>query len=134
MKTKVKWLNRSIATHGPYLTLCTSEEQFILALKQLKLATNKLFVSNGALATLHTFTHDKEGIICIVCIDKQLDRKPSEIVGTLVHEAVHVWQEYISYIGEDSPGKEQEAYAIQAISQELVQSYSDQLSTNNDRR
>lgn len=127
MKTKIKWLNRNLAAHGPYLTLCTTQEQFNLALRHLKLNTHGPYVSNNAIATLHTFEHEKQVIVCIVCISKQDGRKPSEIVGTLVHEAVHVWQEYAKYIGEDSPGKEQEAYAIQAIAQQLVQAYSDQL-------
>ena len=127
MKTKVKWLKRHVAAHGPYLALCTTQEQYNLALKHLKINIQEKYVSDNALATLHTFIHEPEGIVCIVCINKQDGRKPSEIIGTLVHEAVHVWQEYAKYIGEDSPGKEQEAYAIQAIAQELVQSYSDQL-------
>ena len=43
-----------------------------------------------------------------------------EVAGLLIHEAVHVWQGYARDLGEDNPGDEQEAYAIQSIAQELL--------------
>lgn len=65
--------------------------------------------------------------MCIVALDTSRSRNPIEIAGLLVHEAVHVWQEYCDSIGEAFPGKEQEAYAIQAIAQELMDEYSRRL-------
>lgn len=127
MKPKIKWLKRFVAAPGPHLVLCTTQEQFDLALKDLKLNIQEKFVGDGAPASTHTFKNEEYGIACVVCIRDNLEKKPSEIAGILVHEGVHVWQEYAEYIGEDSPGKEQEAYAIQAIVEELIQSYSDQL-------
>ena len=58
-----------------------------------------------------------------MCIAVTGNRLPVEVAGLLVHEAVHVWQEYADRIGETHPGREQEAYAIQAISQELMTEY-----------
>jgi len=37
-----------------------------------------------------------------------------------VHEAVHAWQEWCDYYGELTPGREQEAYGIQSVAQELM--------------
>jgi hypothetical protein len=36
---------------------------------------------------------------------------------------VHVWQQHCEDIGERNPGSEQEAYAVQAIAQELMAEY-----------
>jgi predicted Zn-dependent protease len=58
--------------------------------------------------------------VCVVCVQGWENRDPIEIAGLLVHEAVHVWQEHAYSIGEDTPGSEQEAYAIQAVAQELL--------------
>ncbi len=56
----------------------------------------------------------------MVCLRETEGRKPVEVAGLLVHEAVHVWQAYADHIGEAQPGREQEAYAIQCIAQELM--------------
>jgi hypothetical protein len=50
------------------------------------------------------------------------------VAGLLVHEAVHIWQEHCERIGEDSPGRETEAYSIQWISQQLFWEYVRQVS------
>ena len=55
-----------------------------------------------------------------MCLEDWRGRHPVEVAGLLVHEAVHIWQQYADRIGEDEPGREQEAYAIQAISHELM--------------
>lgn len=50
------------------------------------------------------------------------------MAGMLIHEAVHVWQAYSANMGETNPGDEQEAYAIQSISQELLAEYARRIS------
>ena len=118
----MKWLNRRIACPGPYLALCTSEKQYIKALKHLKIKSNNLWVDNKANATTHVFDNNSGELCCVVCINVEHHNKV-EVYGLLVHEAVHVWQEYVQRIGEHTPGNEQMAYGIQNISQELINEF-----------
>lgn len=55
-----------------------------------------------------------------MCVRGWENRDPVEVAGLLIHEAVHIWQEWCEYYGEVAPGREQEAYAVQAIAQELM--------------
>ena len=125
-KPKYKWLERWVSKPGPYLTLCLSEDEQKHATKGL---TDHFlrFPESGALC--HTFTDSRNHELCaIVSVSHEMQmRAPIQIVGLLVHEAVHVWQAYIENMGEHAPGNEQEAYAIQAITQELLTEYARRL-------
>lgn len=122
MKTKVEWLDRRIAAPGPYLALCLSEEQFHAALAHCGILPGAApFLSTThADATAHMLTNKQGDLTCIVCLGTCEGRSGVEIAGLLVHEAVHIWQQYTERIGEAHPGAEQEAYAVQSISQELM--------------
>lgn len=120
---KTRWLDRRIARPGPYLALRLSEAEFRDALAHLKAPEVPRWVSSGADATMHTFQHPDGKTACIVCLAGHQGRNPVEIAGLLIHEAVHIWQQYCNDIGEHAPGAEQEAYAIQAIAQELMAEY-----------
>ena len=118
---KTRWLDRRIAAPGPYLTLCLTEGEYLEAMKPCKINHPGAWVTPGtASATTHSLFNDKNQVVCVVCVQDWHGRDPIEVAGLLVHEAVHVWQEYAARIGETAPGIEQEAYAIQAISQELM--------------
>lgn len=114
------WLDRRIGRAGPYLALCLSQGEFREAMKQLKAPMIPHWVSPGANATMHSLEHEESGLCCIVCMDGHQGRDPIEVAGMLVHEATHVWQQWCDGIGESEPGREQEAYAIQCIAQELM--------------
>lgn len=73
-------------------------------------------------ATTHLLNND-EGLAAVVCMRDPAGRTPVEVAGLLVHEAVHIWQEWCAYFGEKSPGLEQEAYAVQSLSQYLMAEY-----------
>lgn len=81
------------------------------------------WVNSGSDATMHTFDHEDGGAVCIVCLHEWQGRSPVEVAGLLIHEAVHIWQTYCDLIGERAPGREQEAYGIQAIAQELMAAF-----------
>ena len=122
-----KWLDRRIARPGPYLTLCTTEAEYLAAIRDIENEYPVPWVSNGADATTHFYDNDNKQTVAIVCIRNTGDHTPVEVAGLLVHEEVHVWQQYCLDIGERSPGMEQEAYAIQSISQELMDAYAAKL-------
>lgn len=119
---KTRWLDRRITLPGPYLALCLSEDEFRKAVAHLKAPVVPQWVSSGADATMRTFERDGKAV-CIVCLSGTEGRSGVEIAGMLIHEAVHIWQQYCEDIGERHPGDEQEAYAIQAIAQELLAEY-----------
>lgn len=126
--SKVTWLDRRIAAPGPYLALCLNEEQFHAALWHCGIAADAapFLSSTHADATAHVLTNKRGELTCVVCLGDCSDRSGVEIAGLPVHEAVHVWQQYAERIGEAHPGVEQEAYAIQAIAQELMAEYARQ--------
>lgn len=119
----LKWLNRRVAAAGPYLVLCQSEAEFKRAVRHLKVDAHDGWVRSAQADASTHFYRTGGNFACVVCIRNTAKRKPVEIYGLLVHEAVHVWQEYTEFYGEASPGREQEAYAIQAIAQELINDY-----------
>jgi hypothetical protein len=127
----VRWLDRRIAKPGPHLALCLSEAEYLAATKHLNISSPSPWINAGADATMHTFETQDGQQSCIVCLGPVDERSPIEIAGLLVHEATHIWQRYAESMGEDRPGAEQEAYAIQAISQELMEAYAQRIATCN---
>ena len=59
----------------------------------------------------------------LVCVGAGSERDALEVILTLVHEAVHVWQFVREVIGERAPGIEMEAYGIEGISRGLIEVY-----------
>lgn len=128
---KLRWCNRGLLYLPFAFTLVTSEQQFYAELKKLKVPRHKWprFIANEhSDATVHSFAETKEhDAFKIVCVDIKRSKNGVEIAGLIVHEAVHIWQDFAGNIGETYPSAEFEAYAIQAISQELMQCYVESL-------
>ena len=125
---KVRWLDRRIAAPGPFLALCLSEAEFKAAMRHLRLKDYGAWISNDhSYATAHYIRTPAGKLCCVVCLRGAENHSPVEVAGLLVHEAVHAWQEYAADIGEASPGREQEAYAIQSIAQELMAEFARRL-------
>lgn len=124
------WLDRRIGPPAPYLALCLTEKEFDAACDDLRLSLrNRPNMIHNAWSngTTHILENAERELAAIVCISNYEHRNPVEVAGLLVHEAVHIWQEYRARIGEKNPGSEQEAYAIQSISQELMQAFADRV-------
>ena len=122
---KLTWLDRRVAAPGPYLTLVTSQDEFDAALRHFKMQPGTPYLSSArADATVHFFFDNRRGeSVAVVALGDTTGRSSVEIAGLLVHEAVHIWQTHRENIGETHPGREQEAYAVQGIAQELMAEY-----------
>lgn len=119
---KPQWLNRGLVT-GPYYTLCLDEKDFHREMRRMKLPRNvwpAFMGSDHADATAHILENPTGDLCVVVCLAGWASRKPIEVAGLLVHEAVHIWQEFCARIGENKPSAEFEAYSIQLLSQELM--------------
>ena len=121
---KARWLDRGLLEFG-YYTLCTTEKQYARVLKQLKIKKRdapSFLNTPQANASVHHFV--QEGKQCsVICLGEVGNYDDNQVIALLVHEAVHLWQEFKDFIGERNPGIETEAYAIQSLSQSLITEY-----------
>jgi hypothetical protein len=120
------WLDPTLI-RGDFLCLCTTEAEFVKELKRTKVPTPwPKWIDDDALAMTHFIVTAKGNRASFVCLgNKKLDG--IAVAGLLVHEAVHVVQEYFRYIGEESPSIEFQAYSIQKVSTVLLHSYLEKL-------
>ena len=121
---KINWLDRKIGHHGPYLALVLSQKEYDQAIKHCDGQPGHSYIkTDRAHATAHYLDNAQGELCCIVALGETAGRTGIEIAGLLVHEAVHIWQAWCDSIGEREPAAEQEAYAIQSISQILMAEY-----------
>jgi len=127
LRKGAEWIDRDLITSPFYIGLCQTETQFKRELKRLKIPESECsdwITADDKDATvwhLQELGGDKQ--CCLVCLRKKRDTKPAEIIGLLIHEAVHVWQSIRENIGEKEPSSEFEAYSIQSIAQRLIEAY-----------
>lgn len=121
-----EWLDRRIARPGPCLALCLDEDAFRQTCVECDLEPPPWLPTEQSDAAVHLFWVNGRRT-AVVCMRRWDKHEPVEVAGMLVHEAVHVWQDYADGIGEHVPGREQEAYAIQAIAQELMAEFARQI-------
>ena len=122
--TYIKWIDRDLITSPYCIGLCQSEKKFIKELKRLKVNDLPEWIGEGKDATVHYILDSKTGEkCCIVCIREKPDTTPHDVIGLIVHEATHCFQWICEDINEKNPSREFEAYAIQGISQKLIQEY-----------
>ena len=122
------WLDRALLITPIYFGLCKSEKDFNKELKRLGIARKEWprFISDNSNATIHFFDNKSNAKrCCIVCVKSEKGISKIQLYALLVHEAVHIWQAIRENIGERYPASEQEAYAIQAISQQLFTAYNE---------
>ena len=120
----MKWLDRDWI-RGDYLGVCISESAWEKQMKDMGIKHPDSYVTHDANATTHFLNNSDGRRATIVCIRPDPKRTGIQVAALLAHEAVHVFQSYCDYIGEDHPSKEFEAYCIQNIFQELAQGYAE---------
>ena len=126
MKTRLHWCDRTLVLCPVFYAVCTSEKQFSREMKRLNVKEPPPFLkSTHAHATGHHFEFEDRKT-SIVCMGSTKGRKLVEIVGLLAHEATHLWQAIRDHIGEHSPSIEFEAYSVQCITQQLIESWAAQ--------
>lgn len=120
-----KWLDRTLFK-GPYLTLVFSEAEFRSAVRRLGIKDAGGWLPDACMACVHTY-QQRGDLTCVVAMNPNaLDADPLDGVGTLIHEATHVWQkvESLHSLGEHGRfGSESEAYAVENIAMRLIDEY-----------
>jgi hypothetical protein len=120
----MKYCDRTPGKRLPFFGLCLSQREFDAEMKRLKITEHIPFVTPGSDATTHTLDNKRTGnTITVVCLQPNRRHKEYEVMALLVHEGVHIWQEYRRGLGEKEPSSEFEAYCVQAISEELFKAY-----------
>lgn len=130
---RLNWLDRTLVLSSHHITLCTTPRLFKKALKHLKIPKSQqpdFLNSWHADATSHYFEnqHDRSKAV-VVCIPLAPNKTREQVYALIVHEAVHIWQQIEQTLG-DIHSPETEAYAIQNITQSLIEEYDRQITTD----
>lgn len=115
------WCGRSLLKSPIRYGLCLSQNDFDIALIKMGMEPER-WLERGDAAVTHFYTSTENKVRVIVCIRPKRGAIENTY-ATLVHEAVHVWQEIRDYIGEARAGNEQEAYCIEQIAHNLMTAY-----------
>lgn len=124
----MRWANKTLVTALVRYRLCMSAQEFHSIMRWLRVPMTqrpKFIVGNSCCAVTHTFDRYDGRRFCVVCFQFRKDEAPLNVVSTLIHEAVHVWQITKEYIEETAPSCEFEAYSIEKIAYELIKEYRD---------
>ena len=123
----MRWLGREMVL-GPHLFLATSEEAFKRAMRGLGIAREKrpAWLSEDANGCVHSFMHKNGSLACVVSFRPPQQFDGIDVACTLVHEAVHVFQQWCNHYGERAPSREFEAYSIDAIAGQLMRAWVEQ--------
>jgi hypothetical protein len=122
--TKAKWVDNVMIRSHHKIAICISEEDFKFELRRLNVPETQWdeWLSDDSSAYTHVFDsvdNNKPSKIVIICVRP----KQEEAIFYLIHEAVHIYQEEMRYIGETTPSDEFMSYSIEAIATNLIKGY-----------
>ena len=118
---KSRWLDRD-TVRAPHTTLCLSEASYLQAAREYGISSPPAWLAPGHGACVHHWERPYERA-CVVCLRVEDGDDPITVAGSLVHEAVHIFQALCESIGESEPSKEFQAYSIERISERLMREY-----------
>jgi len=126
-KTRSLWLDRRLLDCPYHVALCLAPKEFRLVCRQLGLAHKvrpEYLPNEHTDAATHFFVlsggKKHAAVVCLGCTE---GKSQAQVAALLVHEAVHIWQDTLALLGEEKPGSELEAYAVQSIVQTLLEAY-----------
>lgn len=120
-KDRVVWIERGWQPIA--IGFCPNQEAWDREAAQRNIAGEYPEAANKGGHTA-LMVNDKSGeAIILVTIYNGAERDATELLLTIVHEAVHVWQFICQHIGETAPGIEMEAYGIEEITRGLIEAY-----------
>jgi hypothetical protein len=107
-----------------FIGLCFDERVFRNEMKRLKVKEPGNFLgSKLANATLHHLVSNSGQVVYLLTLGSTKGRTKEQVAGLVAHEAMHVIQQMQEDIaGGKSLGHEAEAYLVQMIVQEALQS------------
>ena len=126
---KPTWLDRSLVEAPFFYTLATNEKAFRKALRHLKVPRGKwpaFVLTPWSDATAHAFECEAK-LTYVICIRLRDGLSMPQVAALVTHEAVHMWQAARERLGERHPSSEFEAYAVQALTQRLLEEYERQV-------
>lgn len=118
---RVIWIDRGWQPVA--IGFCPSEEAWNRARKQHNIVAEYPSIAGKGGHTLLAENDVSRESVIIVTVADGAERDALEVILTIVHEAVHVWQFVCQTIGENAPGIEMEAYGIEEISRGLIEAY-----------
>lgn len=121
MKTGVVWCNSGWQPVA--IGFCPDEASWRKEMKRLNSAAPWPEVPNAGGHTQWLKNDTTGEVVILVCVHPAAESDALQVLMTIVHEAVHVWQFLCEHIGEKSPGIEMEAYGIENIARGLVDAY-----------
>lgn len=118
----IRWVDRALLYSPLYIGICTSESAFRREVRRLSPGTDvPAWLNEGASATCHFMSGKGGRELALICLPPRGRTRRAQYAALIVHEAMHVWRAIRVFIGERHPSSEFEAYAMQAICQELFE-------------
>jgi hypothetical protein len=116
--SKVIWCDRGWQPY--HYGFCPDEKAWHREMKRLGVDPQPYPTSAGRCTHLSNM---KDAADCTIVTIAAIKRPKVQIVGLIVHEAMHVWRAVRESIGENHPSAEFEAYSMQSITQNLIYAY-----------